>query len=386
MNYVFLCVNCFSDLEGRTVCGQCRWDQNALWHASLALPPRTVLKGCYLIGRVLGQGSFGITYVALSVETNRKLAIKEYLPSEFASRSRVGNTVAAHSQENARYFTMGLTRFAEEAESLAKIDHQSIVGVHDYFEENGTGYLVMDYLGDLTLAKYLDRENGKLQYETALNVLLPVMDGLREIHAHGLLHRDVSPDNICITPELQVKLIDFGAARFAIGEQHPKSLTIIIKDGYAPIEQYYTRGVQGPWTDIYSIGATLYRTITGHLPPAAPERQLKDNLVPPRRLGVDLARPAENALLRALAVKAEGRFHTIAEMQQALHRTTSAQDSPTIWHRFIFVGVCLLVLICLIAAVLFARNGQTIWGLAIGVLGVVFAIGASRLFPRSHGT
>lgn len=205
-----LCINCFAALEGAHVCPSCNWNEpNTSLHGT-ALLPRTLLKRMYSIGRVIGQGSFGITYIALNQTSNQKLAIKEYLPSEFASRARIGNTVAPHSQEHIRYFAMGLAKFSEEAEALARIDHPSIVGVHDYFEENGTGYLVMDYLGDVTLAKYLDLEGGTLSYETTMNVLVPVMDGLREVHARGLLHRDVSPDNICITPDLKVKLIDFG--------------------------------------------------------------------------------------------------------------------------------------------------------------------------------
>lgn len=377
MSFDALCVGCFADLRGAHVCVRCGWRDGHELGSALALPPRTVLKTCYLVGRVLGQGGFGITYLAFDLQASRKVAIKEYLPSALASRSRAGTKVTPHSHDDAEYFTHGLAKFREEAGILAKLDHQSIVAVHDCFEENGTAYLVMDYLGELTLAKYLDSKGGRIPYETALKVLLPVMDGLREIHSQGLFHRDVSPDNICITSERRVKLIDFGAARFAIGERHPKSLSVIVKDGYAPAEQYFSRGVQGCWTDIYSLGATLYRATTGRLPPPALDRQQKDELMPPRRLGVEMPRKAERALLRALAVHPEGRFQSVAEMQEALLSTPDAQGAL---RRLVYMLFsCGLALLCSAAGLLLIINMKVAAAVALGLLAALFVLLARRL-------
>ncbi len=380
MGFDSLCAGCFADLQGRNVCQACGWQEQHRCQNVLALPPRTVLKACYLVGRVLGQGGFGITYLALDLETARKLAIKEYLPSAFVSRSHVSKKVTPHSQEEGEYFRHGLAKFREEASLLATINHESIVAVHDCFDENGTSYLVMDYLGDMTLAKYLDGKGGRLKYESAFNVLVPVMDGLREIHSHGLIHRDVSPDNICLTPQRRVKLIDFGAARFAVAERHPKSLSVIVKDGYAPVEQYLSRGEQGPWTDIYALGATLYRTITGQLPPAALDRQRHDELVSPRRLGAKLPRRAEAALRRSMAVRPENRFQGIAEMQHAL--VSSFSHEP--WNRRVFVYRCVLAIFCWTAAILLRAERPLV--IVLGGLGCVFVLWASRLIRSGAGS
>ena len=175
----------------------------------------------------------------------------------------------------------------------------------------------MEYVEGVTLKEYLAKKGGQISFEEAKGIMMPVMDALREVHQAGMLHRDISPDNIYITTAAQVKILDFGAARYFAGEQS-KSLSVILKSGYAPEEQYRSKGKQGPWTDVYATAATLYRVITGQTPPEALDRMAEDTLTPPSRLGVAIPPPAEQALLQALAVNAGQRFQTMGEFQQAL--------------------------------------------------------------------
>jgi len=367
MSYEVLCPNCFVDRRGQEKCWSCEWNQLDSGNDFLPLLPHTVLSNNYLIGRVLGQGGFGITYVAMDLKKSEKLAIKEYLSTEFAGRSR-SNAVIPHSRETRDLFSKGLLNFREEASELAKLRHASIVTVFDYFEENGTGYLVMEYLGDTTLSNYLDQNSGKVGYELTKDILLRIMDGLRAIHARNLYHRDVSPDNICLTPEATVKLIDFSAARYRIAREHPKSLSIIVKDGYAPVEQYYTSGIQGAWTDVYSLAATMYRAITGRVPPSSLERQSHDELVPPRELGVQIPPFAEKAMLRALAVQAADRYQNVADFQTALLQ--SVPDRPP-WLFNVLVGAMVL---CFVAAIVALSLEHMGWALSFAVSGVVLIV------------
>ncbi len=175
----------------------------------------------------------------------------------------------------------------------------------------------MDYVAGITLRQYLDQQpGGRISVNDALKLLTPVMDALRAVHKEGLLHRDLAPDNIYLTQDGRIKLLDFGAARFAASE-HSKSLSIILKPGYAPEEQYRTRGKQGPWTDVYGLAATFYRAITGQVPPESLDRLDNDDLVPPSRLGIAITPGQEAILLKAMAVKAGQRFQEMAELQQA---------------------------------------------------------------------
>lgn len=262
-------------------CPHCGWREGNPPESPQQLPPRTVLDGRYLIGRALGQGGFGITYLGWDLNLNRKLAVKEYFPRELCTRGGDNHNVQSLTQRIKATYEIGLGRFLEEGRALARFqDHPGIVAVLAYFQENGTGYIVMAYIEGLTLAQYLEQCGGKVSFETAQNILIPVMDTLTQVHSANLLHRDISPENIYITRERQVKLLDFGAARYAVGEQS-RSLDIILRPGYAPEEQYRSRGKQGAWTDVYAVGATLYRAVTGGPPPPALDRLAHDELQPP---------------------------------------------------------------------------------------------------------
>ena len=226
--------------------------------------------------------------------------------------------MSVFSGEARQQYDYGLRKFLEEAQSVARFAHHpNVVSARDYFAANGTAYMVMEYVEGVTLKEYLAKKGGRISFEEARGIMMPVMDALREVHQAGMLHRDISPDNIYITTSAQVKILDFGAARYFSGEQS-KSLSVILKSGYAPEEQYRSSGKQGAWTDVYAVAATLYKAMTGQTPPDALDRMAEDTLAPPSRLGVAIPPAAEQALLKALAVNAGRRFQSMGEFQQAL--------------------------------------------------------------------
>jgi len=282
------------------------------------LPQGTELNNRYVIESLLGHGGFGITYAAYDKVLNVRVAVKEYLPRQLATRGEGQTRVSVFTGEARQQYDYGLRKFLEEAQSMARFAHHpNVVSARDYFEANGTAYMVMEYVEGVTLKEYLANKGGRISFEEAKGIMMPVMDALREVHHAGMLHRDISPDNIYITTSAQVKILDFGAARYFAGEQS-KSLSVILKSGYAPEEQYRSSGKQGPWTDVYAVGATFYKLLTGQKPPDALDRMAGDTLEPPSRLGVKIPPPAERALLQSLAVNAGQRFQTMGEFQQAL--------------------------------------------------------------------
>src|SRR5271154_357232 len=325
------CAGCITRVTVVGPCGQCRWDDATHPEMQTHLPRHHRLQGRYYIGRVLGQGGFGVTYLARDLKLGRAVAIKEYLPMEQCSRLTDRMTIHSHGGEKTEQFQHGLQGFLKEAQALAKLDgHANIVAVTDFMEANGTAYLVMTYVEGISLKDYLAKQGGRIAYKTAIELMMAVMDALREIHRHGMLHRDISPSNIMITRQGQVKLVDFGAARYAIGE-HSKSLSMVLKPGYAPEEQYRTRGKQGQWTDVYATAATLYQCITGQTPPAAPDRMVDDEMMPPSAYCPELPPVIEAALLKGMAVRAADRFQSIEEFQQALlARRQTEPPAPSI--------------------------------------------------------
>ena len=314
----YLCYNCFKEIpEGNGPCPYCGFDLSEnVKKYPVALEAGTVLNGRYIVGRVLGQGGFGITYLAYDQSLKARVAVKEYMPNDMAAR--VGTTVSVAMKSRAEDFTYGLERFNEEARTLAKFMGQpGIAGVTDYFDENGTSYFVMDYIEGISFKTYIANQGGKVSVEEALDVMIPVLRALTAVHAEGFIHRDVTPDNIYITKDGNVKLLDFGSARYSLGDKS-KSLDVILKVGYAPKEQYTRRGRQGPYTDVYSCAACLYAAITGCLPPESLERLDKDTLVPPSQAGVEIPLYLERAILKGLAVQPEDRFRTAGEFLEAL--------------------------------------------------------------------
>ena len=325
-----LCLNCFHQIAGAPPCLNCGWKPGAPATSPLYLTPGTVLREQYVIGLVLGHGGFGITYLGWDVNLARKIAIKEYFPGGVGMRMSGSPDVFAYSPTLRTDYAWGLDRYLEEARVVARFEnHPNIVWVLNFFAANGTAYIILEYLDGSTFESYLQKAGGKVDWAIAMRILSPVIDALREVHRAGLLHRDVSPDNIYLLRNGQVKVIDFGAARYSLG-QHSKNLSVILKPGFAPPEQYQTRGNQGPWTDVYATACTLYRAIAGEVPPPAPDRLARVALVPPSQRGVTIAPAAEQALLRALALEPEDRFADMDEFRRALQGESIPVLAPVI--------------------------------------------------------
>jgi len=269
----------------------------------------TVLNERYVLGKVLGHGGFGITYIAFDTKLNQTMAVKEYLPKALANRTQNGevHTTVPKYENKFQHF---MNRFLDEAKVLAKFNNEpGIVSVQDYFYENNTVYIVMHYIDGKPLDKYLKEYNGRLDYELAENFMIQVMESLKKVHAEGVIHRDISPDNIFISNDGTVKLLDFGAAREILEES--QTLSIILKKGYAPLEQYSSKGNQGPWTDVYSVAATFYKLITGSSPAEPFDRLTDESLELPSKCGVKIPMHAEMAIIKALSIKVDHRYKSL---------------------------------------------------------------------------
>ena len=258
------CPNCFLPIGSGTLCPNCGQDYTTNKQYAGVLPPFTVLNDRYLIGRVLGKGGFGVTYIAKDMITNHICAIKEYMPSEYSTRSGGTLNIVPFSDDKARFvFNHGREKFMEEAKTLLKLRNNPIVvDILDYFTQNNTAYLVMEYLDGQDLRKMSRSNGGKLDPAFAKMVFVTVASSLMEIHRKNILHRDLSPENIIVTSDGSIKLIDFGAARNFVSTQN-KGMSILLKPGFAPPEQYNAKGSQGPWSDVYALCATFYTLVSG---------------------------------------------------------------------------------------------------------------------------
>ena len=261
LGYQQICEYCLTKACGEP-CRFCGFDKTKFKKELGVLPPGSTLMGKYIAGKVIGKGGFGITYLAYDTEHDKKVALKEYFPSTFAARDEDGRTVAVLRSEDTPIYKNGMEKFYEEASLVSKFNgNPNIVSVHEFFYENGTAYFVMELLRGCSLKAYI-AEHGCLSPDQALYIADGVSNALVAAHSTNTLHRDISPDNIMICRDGSVKLIDFGAAR-QVALSDPKSMSIILKQGFAPLEQYQKHGKQGPWTDLYSLGATLYYSVTG---------------------------------------------------------------------------------------------------------------------------
>ena len=321
MSIQTICNNCFTGTGGLNPCPQCGFDNRTAYNNPQQLPLGTLLNRQYLIGRALGQGGFGITYLGFDLSSNQRMAIKEYFPSGLVTRQAA--MVQPITQETQTAFIRGVDAFYREARILARlVNYPNIVSVINFFQENGTAYFVMEYIEGQSFKDYLESRGGRIPFEEALFLLMPVMQSLDAVHKEGMLHRDIAPDNIYITNAGPTKLLDFGAARFH-EEEDTHSVRTIIKPGYAPMEQYASGSAQGPWTDVYAMGATFYRAVTGIVPPDAPTRALHDDLRSPAQSGIILPANADNAIMRAMALNIVFRFRSIADFGKMLVRIDS---------------------------------------------------------------
>ena len=291
-----------------------------------ALRKGTILSGRYVINRVLGQGGFGITYEAEDYHTKQLVAVKEYFPQSMAVRAAGGTAVSAYSEQSGENFLYGKQCFLKEAETLAALNGtEGIVRVYNYFEENGTAYFSMEFVRGESFQQYISGHGGALAWDRAFEILTPVMDALSKVHARGIIHRDIKPENIFLAGDGSVKLLDFGAARYSMGEKS-HSLDVLLTHGFAPWEQYSRHGRQGPYTDVYALAATFYYAVTGTIPPDAVDRVDRDELISFRALGIDVPARIESALWKALAVRPENRFRDMDVFRRALGKDRVRND------------------------------------------------------------
>ncbi len=325
MGEVNYCIYCLGRTGGEDICPHCGKDRKEYRTEPHHLAPYTILSGRYLIGIALGEGGFGITYIARDLNLDMIVAVKEYYPFGYVNRNHTySDAVSVSGMLPRGEYEKGIAKLMEEARTLAKLSGmKGIVGVRDFFLYNNTAYIVMDYLKGCTLKDYL-KMNGKLSFEQTVRILNPIAGALAEVHKTGLIHRDISPDNIMIMKNGDAELLDFGAARDVSGDDS-RSLSVILKHGYAPEEQYRSRGKQGPWTDVYALAAVVYRCITGRTPDEALERGHIDMLKKPSELGTELPESGEQALMKGLAVFQEDRYQNVEVFWKALTEKKEAE-------------------------------------------------------------
>lgn len=322
----YFCPYCMSTVKSGEPCPVCGLTSGAYTPLPHHLPPGTVLMDRYLVGRVLGEGGFGITYIGCDLRLELKVAIKEYFPTDKATRhAQTSLTVSSYIGAAAGGYTAGKERFLNEARTMARMDKQpQIVSVRDFFEANNTAYIVMEYVDGTTFKELVSQRGGRIPPAELLPMMEPLFTALSAVHERGLIHRDISPDNLMLENGA-LRLLDFGCARES--SRGTETMTIALKHGYAPIEQYQHKG-QGPWTDVYGLAATLYYCLTGKTPPQALDRLCEDELILPRKLGVVLTERQEKALLYGMGIRPRRRFQSVEEFRTALYEVEVPLPTP----------------------------------------------------------
>ena len=321
------CMGCMSEFRGYP-CPDCGYTPGKQPGQEYALPPETILGGKYLVGRVLGQGGFGITYIGWDIALERKVAIKEYYPSGQVSRAPGTRTLTWYTSDSASKARQdGMQMFLKEARKMAKVDRiPNVVRILDLFQENETAYIVMDFVEGQTLKSILQKR-GPMGWEQAKGIFLPAIRAMEKVHKAGLVHRDLSPDNLMLTPEGEVMILDLGAAKDLNINSGASSMQVA-KGGFSPYEQYTQRGGSGPWTDVYAMAATIYYTLTGKVPSAAMDRMEEDTLRWDLPNLLTLPAPALEALKRAMAVLAKQRTQTMGELETGLFAQEPKPEPP----------------------------------------------------------
>lgn len=315
-------------------CPYCGFNEREYKKPQNSLPMREIINGKYLVGKVLGIGGFGITYVGWDFYQSKKVCIKEYFPRQLAVRSSAGNSYSEMLSVSVQYtinptqftssptreeraYAKGLEAYIKEAENLSKFYLMpGIVSVRDFFYGNRTAYIVMEYINGIDMKKYTKAKGGRLTPDEVFGLLKDVIKALNEVHKKNIIHRDISPDNIMLTNDGKAKLIDFGAAKdYENNEKTPVQL----KQGYAPIEQYSKTGNQGPWSDVYSMCASIYYLLTGTRIPNAKERQEKDTVMLLQAMGVPVSEEIDLAIRKGLSIQPEDRYQTMGELYKDLY-------------------------------------------------------------------
>lgn len=352
------CLNCFnlfdivySDKEEREVCPYCGYCEGTppkeLYHL---YPGVGLYNNRYVIGTCIGFGGFGITYKAWDNVLETVVAVKEYYPTGLVQRVPGKPQVIIYTGESKEEYMQGLERFLDEAKNMAKfVDNPNIVHVDAFFEENNTAYLVMEYLPGMTLKSYLKSKGGRIDCEEVIPIADAVITALKEIHAGGIIHRDISPDNIMLCNDGRIKLLDFGAARFSDADQE-RTRSIILKPGFAPPEQYQAKSKQGPWTDIYALCATVYRAITGVLPDESVNRVIEDTVQSPIQIYSDIPERISNTVMKGMSIYPEIRFSNVDELKKALDGEKKVMEPKKELRvrrmkRTITVGIALLIVV-----------------------------------------
>lgn len=352
------CLNCFnlfdivySDKEESEVCPYCGYCEGTppkeLYHL---YPGVGLYNNRYVIGTCIGFGGFGITYKAWDNVLETVVAVKEYYPTGLVQRVPGKPQVIIYTGESKEEYMQGLERFLDEAKNMAKfVDNPNIVHVDAFFEENNTAYLVMEYLPGMTLKSYLKSKGGRIGCEEVIPIADAVITALKEIHAGGIIHRDISPDNIMLCNDGRIKLLDFGAARFSDADQE-RTRSIILKPGFAPPEQYQAKSKQGPWTDIYALCATVYRAITGVLPDESVNRVIEDTVQSPIQIYSDIPERISNTVMKGMSIYPEIRFSNVDELKKALDGEKKVMEPKKELRvrrmkRTITVGIALLIVV-----------------------------------------
>ena len=317
-----LCMGCMNQIEDQyTTCPHCGFNETTLRQESYYLDPGTIVGGKYIVGRVMSYGGHTISYLGMDAEVNRKVIVKEYLPSDFSTRSEGEKEITIYSGDAQEQFEQGLTNFLNEANRIQHLqDVEGIAKVYDCVAENDTGYVISEYVEGQTLKEILDAGK-KFTVDEAKMMIDQILRGLSKVHPLDVVHCDISPETIILTDSGEIKLLDFGATRY-VTTANSKSLAIILKQGYAPEEQYRSRGVRGPWTDVYAVAAVMYRMITGVVPQESVERALVDDLKDPSKMGVSIPENIENALMNALNVYQNDRTPSADVFLQELNSST----------------------------------------------------------------
>lgn len=326
-----ICFGCMNEIENPDqVCPICGYNkrESEKRQKSKCLRPGTIVRENYLVGKVLGVGGFGITYLSKNLKTDQILALKEYFPAEIAYRDidgPSGKKILVDGSQKRKFYEIGLQNFEKEAKNLLLFQQlDGIVKVENYFRENETAYIAMEYVRGISLKAYLNKREKPLSEKQVLKMIRPVLYALEKIHDMGMIHRDISPENLILDRSGKVTLIDFGAARMATGDE-TKSLTILLKHGYAPIEQYQSKGRQGAWTDIYALCATLYELLSLRIPKRSMERVGRDDMPSLYELArqdkmMHVSDHISDVIQKGMEVYQENRYQDIASFGMALYQ------------------------------------------------------------------
>lgn len=314
----YRCPGCMKPLADNNALCSCGFNIGTYRPNPRCLRPGTVLyNNKYVVGKVLGEGGFGITYIGWNTTLEMPVAIKEYFPQSIASRDNNTRILSVFNTK-VDIFVDGMRRTLNEARTMSKMERfPGIVSIYDFFNENNTAYITMEYVDGITLKEHV-KNNGTMDYHSVLDIMKPVMQALDKMHSLKMIHRDISPDNIMIRNDGQIKLIDFGSTRI-IEEDNEKSLTVMLKRGFTPEEQYRSKGNQGSWTDVYALCATMYYMITGQVIPEAMDRLVDDTYISIGNQGIPIDKYVIEAIDKGLAVRAGDRIKTMRELMSYLY-------------------------------------------------------------------